>query len=252
VDFKPFAEVGNPLGRPSSEAPSSEVPSTPAPPQAPFSEAPFSEALSPQALPDAGGSGDQGRQQPPLPVKIVVAGGFGVGKTTTVSVISEIPLLTTEAAMTEVAAEIDRTGHVPEKTTTTVALDFGCITIDEEIKLYLFGTPGQDRFGFMWQDLTQGALGALVIVDTRRLEDCYAAVDYFEHHDIPFVVAANRFHGELEHHLEDVRWALAVSDETPLISFDARHRRSVRDALLSVLHMSLARAEYESSGGYRA
>ncbi|MCW2638527.1 MAG: ATP/GTP-binding protein [Dactylosporangium sp.] len=252
MDFKPFAEVGNPLGRPSSEAPSSEVPSTPAPPQAPFSEAPFSEALSPQALPDAGGSGDQGRQQPPLPVKIVVAGGFGVGKTTTVSVISEIPLLTTEAAMTEVAAEIDRTGHVPEKTTTTVALDFGCITIDEEIKLYLFGTPGQDRFGFMWQDLTQGALGALVIVDTRRLEDCYAAVDYFEHHDIPFVVAANRFHGELEHHLEDVRWALAVSDETPLISFDARHRRSVRDALLSVLHMSLARAEYESSGGYRA
>jgi signal recognition particle receptor subunit beta len=190
------------------------------------------------------GPGGPAGQQPPLPVKIVVAGGFGVGKTTTVSVISEIPLLTTEAAMTEVAAEIDRTGHVPEKTTTTVALDFGCITIDDEIKLYLFGTPGQDRFGFMWHDLTQGALGALVIVDTRRLEECYAAVDYFEHHDIPFVVAANRFHGKLEHHLDDVRWALAVSDETPLISFDARHRRSVRDALLSVLHMSLAKAEY--------
>jgi signal recognition particle receptor subunit beta len=181
---------------------------------------------------------------PPLPVKIVIAGGFGVGKTTTVSVISEIPLLTTEAAMTEVAAEIDRTGHVPEKTTTTVALDFGCITIDDEIKLYLFGTPGQDRFGFMWHDLTKGALGALVIVDTRRLDECYAAVDYFEHHDIPFVVAANRFDGELVHHLDDVRWALAVSDETPLISFDARERRSVRDALLSVLHMSLAKAEF--------
>jgi signal recognition particle receptor subunit beta len=180
-------------------------------------------------------------QGPPLPVKIVIAGGFGVGKTTAVSVISEIPLLTTEAAMTEVAAEIDRTGHVPEKTTTTVALDFGCITVDAEIKLYLFGTPGQDRFGFMWRDLTKGALGALVIVDTRRLDDCYAAVDYFEHHDIPFVVAANRFNGELAHDLDDVRWALAVSEDTPLISFDARERSSVRDALLSVLHRSLAR-----------
>jgi uncharacterized protein len=180
-------------------------------------------------------------QGPPLPVKIVIAGGFGVGKTTAVSVISEIPLLTTEAAMTEVAAEIDRTGHVPEKTTTTVALDFGCITVDAEIKLYLFGTPGQDRFGFMWRDLTKGALGALVIVDTRRLDDCYAAVDYFEHHDIPFVVAANRFNGELTHDLDDVRWALAVSEDTPLISFDARERSSVRDALLSVLHKSLAR-----------
>jgi signal recognition particle receptor subunit beta len=252
VDFKPSTEVGRPVGQPFSEAPFSEAPFSEAPfSEAPFSEAPLSGAPSPGTQPDAVGSGNQGRQQPPLPVKIVVAGGFGVGKTTTVSVISEIPLLTTEAAMTEVAAEIDRTGHVPEKTTTTVALDFGCITIDEEIKLYLFGTPGQDRFGFMWQDLTQGALGALVIVDTRRLEDCYAAVDYFEHHDIPFVVAANRFHGELEHHLEDVRWALAVSNETPLISFDARHRRSVRDALLSVLHMSLARAEYESCCGYR-
>ena len=180
--------------------------------------------------------------RPPLPVKIVIAGGFCVGKTTAVSVISEIPLLTTEAAMTEVAAEIDRTGHVPEKTTTTVALDFGCITIDAEVKLYLFGTPGQDRFGFMWRDLTLGALGALVIVDTRRLDDCYAAVDYFEHHDIPFVVAANRFNGELAHDLDDVRWALAVPDETPLIDFDARECSSVRDALLSVLHRSLAKA----------
>ncbi len=187
-------------------------------------------------------AGPVAARRPPLPVKIVIAGGFGVGKTTAVGGISEIPVLTTEAAMTEVAVHIDRTGHVPGKTTTTVALDFGCITIDEEIKLYLFGTPGQDRFGFMWRDLTKGALGALVIVDTRRLDDCYAAVDYFEHHDIPFVVAANRFHGQLAHDLDDVRWALAVSDETPLISFDARERASVRDALLSVLHRSLARA----------
>ena len=179
--------------------------------------------------------------RPPLPVKIVIAGGFGVGKTTAVSQVSEIPVLTTEAPMTEVAADIDRTGHVPAKVTTTVALDFGCITIDEEIKLYLFGTPGQDRFGFMWRDLTEGALGALVIVDSRRLDDCYAAVDYFERADVPFVVAVNLFDGLLTHHLNDVRWALAVDEEIPIITFDARDRGSVLDALLTVLHRSLAR-----------
>ncbi len=179
--------------------------------------------------------------RPPLPVKIVIAGGFGVGKTTAVSQISEIPVLTTEAPITEIAAEIDRTGQVPQKTTTTVALDFGCITIDEEIKLYLFGTPGQDRFGFMWRDLTEGALGALVIVDSRRLDDCYPAVDYFERTSVPFVVAVNLFDGLLSHHLEDVRWALAVPEDTPVIAFDARDRGSVLDALLAVLHRSLAR-----------
>ena len=179
--------------------------------------------------------------RPPLPVKIVIAGGFGVGKTTAVSQVSEIPVLTTEAPMTEVAADIDRTGHVPAKVTTPVALDFGCITIDEEIKLYLFGTPGQDRFGFMGRDLTEGALGALVIVDSRRLDDCYAAVDYFERADVPFVVAVNLFDGLLTHHLNDVRWALAVDEEIPIITFDARDRGSVLDALLTVLHRSLAR-----------
>jgi signal recognition particle receptor subunit beta len=184
----------------------------------------------------------QSGTRPPLPVKVVIAGGFGVGKTTAVSAVSEIPVLRTEAAITEVAAEIDRTGEVPDKVTTTVALDFGRITIDEEIKLYLFGTPGQDRFGFMWRELTKGALGAIVIVDTRRLDDCYAAVDYFEHTDVPFVVAVNRFHGALAHELEDVRWALAIADETPLVSFDARDRRSVVDVLLMVLHRSLDRA----------
>src|SRR2546430_14640079 len=108
----------------------------------------------------------------PTPVKIVTAGGFDDGKTPTVGAISDIPPLTTEAAITSVSADIDRTGHVPNKTTTTVALDFGCITIDEEVKLYLFGTPGQDRFGFMWHDLVHGPLGPLGIVDTRRLDDC--------------------------------------------------------------------------------
>ena len=176
---------------------------------------------------------------PPIPVKIVIAGGFGVGKTTAVAAISEIPVLTTEAAMTEVAAEVDRTGHTPAKTTTTVALDFGRITIDAEIKLYLFGTPGQDRFGFMWRDLIEGALGALVIVDSRRLDDCYPAVDYFERIGLPFVVAVNLFDGRLDHNLDDVRWALAVAEATPVVAFDARDRHSVRDTLVEVLHRAL-------------
>jgi signal recognition particle receptor subunit beta len=179
---------------------------------------------------------------PPLPVKIVIAGGFGVGKTTTVANISEIPVLTTEAPMTDMAAAIDRTGDVPAKTTTTATLDFGRVTIDDGIKLYLFGTPGQDRFGFMWRELTVGALGALVVVDTRRLDDCFAAVDYFERAGIPFVVAVNRFDGELRHDLDDVRWALAVPRHVPLITFDARERHSIRDALLAVLRQALARA----------
>jgi signal recognition particle receptor subunit beta len=189
---------------------------------------------------DSKPSPSAGVRRPPLPVKIVIAGGFGVGKTTAVSQISETPVLTTEAPITEIAAEIDRTGQVPEKTTTTVALDFGTVTIDDEIKLYLFGTPGQDRFGFMWQDLTEGALGALVIVDTRRLDDCYPAVDFFERTGVPFVVGVNLFDGVANHNLSDVRWALAVDEDIPLVTFDARSRASVRDALLAVLNRSLA------------
>jgi uncharacterized protein len=178
----------------------------------------------------------------PFPVKIVIAGGFGVGKTTTVSQVSEFPMLTTEEPITEVAAGIDRTEPVPTKVTTTVALDFGCLTIDDDIKLYLFGTPGQHRFGFMWDDLTEGALGALIIVDSRRLDDGYPAVDYFERAGVPFVVAVNRFDGESTHELDDIRWALAVGGETPVITFDARDRGSVLDALLAVLRRSLDRA----------
>ena len=177
-----------------------------------------------------------------MPVKIVVAGGFGVGKTTTVAAISEIVPLTTEAAMTSAAAGVDAIEGVPDKTTTTVALDFGCITLDENLKLYLFGTPGQDRFGFMWRDLSHGALGALVIVDARRLDDCYAAVDYFEQIELPFVVAVNLFHGQLTHDLSAVRWALAVGDDVPVVAFDARKRSSVRDALLSLLARTRERA----------
>jgi len=182
------------------------------------------------------------RRRPPLPVKLVIAGGFGVGKTTTVGSISEISPLTTEADMTSAATGIDDASKVPGKRTTTVAMDFGCITIDESLKLYLFGTPGQDRFGFMWDDLAIGAIGALVIVDSRRLDDCYPAVDYFERLGLPFVVAVNRFDGAVAHDLPSIRWALAVDDAVPLITFDARDKLSVRDSLLVVLDRALAKA----------
>lgn len=179
---------------------------------------------------------------PPLPVKIIVAGGFGVGKTTAVGSISEITPLTTEAEMTLTGAGVDQSALVPGKTTTTVAMDFGCITIDETLKLYLFGTPGQDRFGFMWDDLAEGAIGALVIVDSRRLDDCYPAVDYFEQLELPFVVAVNLFDGRATHDLDAIRWALDIEPNIELITFDAREKVSVRDALLAVLNASLNRA----------
>jgi signal recognition particle receptor subunit beta len=189
------------------------------------------------------------RRRPPLPVKLVIAGGFGVGKTTSVGSISEISPLTTEADMTAASSGIDDVSKVPGKRTTTVAMDFGCITIDESLKLYLFGTPGQDRFGFMWDDLAIGAIGALVIVDSRRLDDCYPAVDYFERLGLPFVVAVNRFDGSVAHDLPSIRWALAIDDGVPLITFDARDKLSVRDALLVVLDQALARARQAAQAG---
>ena len=193
------------------------------------------------ARPEAG-RGAAVRPRPPVPVKIVIAGAFGVGKTTAVASISEIPPLTTEAAMTSAGADVDRRDLVPEKTTTTVAMDFGRITIDDSLKLYLFGTPGQSRFAFMWDDLIRGALGALVVVDTNRIDDCYPAVDYFERSEVPFVVGVNTFNGQLGYHLDEVRWALAVRDDVPVLSFDARFRGSVRDVLLVLLDQALERA----------
>jgi signal recognition particle receptor subunit beta len=186
--------------------------------------------------------------KPPIPVKIVIAGGFGVGKTTTVGAISDISPLTTEAEMTEVAVGIDIPGQHSTKTTTTVAMDFGSVTIDSGVKLYLFGTPGQARFGFMWDDLSRGALGALVVVDSSRLDDCYPAVDYFEHTGVPFIVAVNAFDGLLAQDLAAVRWALSIDDQVPVVAFDARSRRSVRDTLLVLLNRALHQAIGEPVG----
>lgn len=175
------------------------------------------------------------RSRAPIATKIVIAGGFGVGKTTFVGSVSEITPLQTEALMTRASEDVDDLGATPEKLTTTVAMDFGRITLASDLVLYLFGTPGQQRFWFMWDDLMRGAIGAVVMADTRRLEDSFPALDYFESLGLPYVVAVNHFEGAPLYAPEDVRDALSVKPEVPVVTMDARQRVTVVDALLALV-----------------
>jgi signal recognition particle receptor subunit beta len=195
---------------------------------------------------DSGGHPDLGGAQA---VKILIAGGFGAGKTTLVSAISEIKPLRTEERLSRVGASVDDLTGIAGKTTTTVALDFGRITISPEVVLYLFGTPGQTRFWFMWKELSAGALGAVVLADTRRITDCFGALDFFETRGIPFIVAVNCFDEAEIYHEDEVRYALDIGPQVPVQFCDARQRSSGKQVLVRLLEYLMATARTAPSAG---